>query len=90
MRNVFTRHADGGMGWPEKGPFNAILSAAAPHTIPQDLLDQLAPDGVLVIPVGGDGQQMLQMVVREGSSDNFETTSVEPVRFVPLLSGLRG
>ncbi|MEQ9568405.1 MAG: protein-L-isoaspartate(D-aspartate) O-methyltransferase [Pseudomonadales bacterium] len=90
MRNVFTRHSDGGMGWPEKGPFNAILSAAAPPTIPQELLDQLAPDGVLVIPVGGDEQQMLQMVVREGDTVNFETTSVEPVRFVPLLSGLRG
>lgn len=90
MRNVFTRHSDGGMGWPEKGPFNAILSAAAPPAIPQELLDQLAPDGVLVIPVGGDEQQMLQMVVREGDTVNFETISVEPVRFVPLLSGLRG
>jgi protein-L-isoaspartate(D-aspartate) O-methyltransferase len=90
MRNVFARHADGGFGWPEKGPFDAILSAAAPHVIPQELLDQLAPDGVLVIPVGDDDQQMLQMVVREGDTGNFETISVEPVRFVPLLSGLRG
>jgi protein-L-isoaspartate(D-aspartate) O-methyltransferase len=90
MRNVFARHSDGGLGWPEKGPFDAILSAAAPRSIPAELLEQLGPDGVLVIPVGGDEQQMLQMVVREGTSDNFETISVEPVRFVPLLSGLRG
>jgi len=90
MRNVFARHADGGFGWPEKGPFDAILSAAAPHAIPPELLEQLAPDGVLVIPVGDDDQQMLQMVVREGDTENFEIISVEPVRFVPLLSGLRG
>lgn len=89
FRNVTAKHADGSLGWPEKGPFDAILSAAAPYSIPPELLQQLAPNGILVIPVGGDDEQKLQVVLRDGESDNFETLSVEPVRFVPLLSGVR-
>lgn len=86
-RNVRFKHADGGMGWPEEGLFQGILSAAAPRTIPQALLDQLAPDGVLVIPVG-DEPQYLTMVIREGDSDTFRTDKLEAVKFVPLLSGV--
>lgn len=86
-RNVRFKHADGGLGWPEEGVFDGILSAAAPRSIPQNLLDQLAPNGVLVIPVG-DEPQTLTMVIREGDSENFRTEKLEPVRFVPLLSGV--
>ncbi|UTA49149.1 protein-L-isoaspartate(D-aspartate) O-methyltransferase [Simiduia sp. 21SJ11W-1] len=86
LRNVFLRHADGGFGWPEQGPFDAILSAAAPRTVPEGLKKQLAPNGVLVIPVGGD-QQELQLVMRDGDTDTFVTRTIEPVKFVPLLSG---
>ena len=74
-------------GWPAKGPYNAILSAAAPSSIPQGLKQQLAPDGVLIIPVG-DAKQALVKVVRIGASDKFEETNIEPVKFVPLLSGV--
>ena len=52
LRNVQMNHADGGMGWAERGPFDGILAAAAPESIPQELLHQLAPGGRLVIPVG--------------------------------------
>lgn len=86
LRNVMMDHADGGFGWPEKAPFDAILSAAAPQYVPEDLKQQLAPNGVLVIPVGGE-QQELQLIVRDGDSDQFMTQSLEAVRFVPLLSG---
>ena len=86
-RNVRFKHADGGLGWPEEGVFDAILYAAAPRSIPQSLLDQLAPNGVLVIPVG-DEPQTLTMVIREDDSDSFRTEKLEPVRFVPLLSGV--
>ena len=89
LRNVTAKHADGSLGWPEKGPFDAILSAAAPYSIPAELLQQLAPDGILVIPVGGDDDQRLQVVVREADTDHFETLNVEQVRFVPLLAGIR-
>lgn len=86
-RNVRFKHADGGLGWPDEGLFEGILSAAAPRAIPQGLLAQLAPDGVLVIPVGDD-PQYLTMVIREGDSDSFRTQKLEPVKFVPLLSGV--
>jgi protein-L-isoaspartate(D-aspartate) O-methyltransferase len=84
LRNVHMNHADGAMGWPERGPFDGILSAAAPERIPEDLLQQLAPGGRLVIPVGGDEQQ-LQVVAR--TSEGFEMQVVEPVNFVPLRPG---
>lgn len=87
LNNVTFKHSDGGFGWPEEGPFDGILSAAAPRHIPPNLLQQLAPGGVLVIPVGGDEQQ-LHLVVREDEGDNFKTQVLEPVHFVPLLSGV--
>ncbi|WP_353410529.1 protein-L-isoaspartate(D-aspartate) O-methyltransferase [Pseudoteredinibacter isoporae] len=86
LRNVRFKHTDGGFGWPEVGPFNAILSAAAPQIMPKELLAQLAPNGVLVIPIGGE-QQELHLVMRDGDSDNFITQILEPVKFVPLKSG---
>lgn len=87
LRNVQLKHADGGFGWPDAGLFNGIISTAAPRSVPQGLLDQLAPNGVLVIPVGAD-EQHLQLIVREGEDDKFRTQILEPVRFVPLLSGV--
>ncbi len=86
LHNVNLRHSDGGFGWPEEGHFDGILSTAAPRTVPQELLKQLAPNGVLVIPVGGE-QQELKMIIRDGDSDKFVTQVLEPVNFVPLLSG---
>ena len=87
FRNVELKYDDGSMGWPEKAPFNAILSAAAPYTVPHELLGQLAPNGILIIPIGKEGQQELRFIQREGSSDRFTNQVIEPVRFVPLLSG---
>lgn len=87
IRNVQLKLADGTFGWPEKGPYNAILSAAAPSRIPEELKQQLAPDGVLIIPVG-DMEQTLVKVVRIGDSNEFKETNIEPVKFVPLLAGV--
>lgn len=87
LRNVELKHADGGFGWPERGTFDGILSTAAPREVPPELLQQLAPNGVLVIPVGGDEQE-LHLIVRDGDSDKFVTQVLEPVKFVPLLSGV--
>jgi len=86
LRNVQLRHADGGFGWPEMGPYDGILSTAAPQAVPDELLKQLAPGGVLVIPVGGREQQ-LHLIMRDGDTDNFVTKILEPVKFVPFLSG---
>ncbi len=84
LRNVTLRHADGGLGWEDAGPFDGILSAAAPERIPEELLRQLAPNGCLVIPVGAASQH-LQVVTR--TDEGFDTRIVEAVRFVPLRSG---
>src|SRR5690606_27659429 len=82
IRNVMLRHADGGMGWPEKGPFDGIIVTAAPREVPEELLEQLAEGGVLVAPVG-DEAQMLVEITRHG--DKFKTREIEPVRLVPLV-----
>ncbi|GGE31195.1 protein-L-isoaspartate O-methyltransferase [Halopseudomonas oceani] len=84
VRNVVFRHADGNWGWPQYGPYDAILVTAAPAEIPRELLGQLADGGRLVIPVG-EREQHLMLVIRHG--DEFTYQQVEPVRFVPLLAG---
>ncbi|MDM3870291.1 protein-L-isoaspartate(D-aspartate) O-methyltransferase [Porticoccus sp. W117] len=87
-RNVSAALSDGGFGWPDYAPYNGIISTAAPQSLPEELLHQLAPDGILIIPIGPDGEQELRMIIREGDSNNFSEEVIEPVRFVPLLSGL--
>ncbi|MDY6815059.1 MAG: protein-L-isoaspartate(D-aspartate) O-methyltransferase [Pseudomonadota bacterium] len=85
VRNVLLKHADGGMGWPERGPFDGIIVTAAPGDVPRELLVQLADNGVLVAPVGEEKQVLLE-VVRRG--EHFERRELEPVHFVPLLGGV--
>jgi protein-L-isoaspartate(D-aspartate) O-methyltransferase len=88
LYNVHYRHADGGMGWSENGLYDGILSSAAPSQIPQSLLKQLAPEGILISPVGAEAAQQLVLVKREGETENFRKRYIEPVRFVPLLPGI--
>lgn len=85
LRNIDFMHGDGSAGWEKYGPYDAILTTAAPQQIPLGLLQQLADGGRLVIPVGGDLQQELQLITRNGQE--FETAILEAVRFVPLLVG---
>ena len=85
LRNVHLNHADGGLGWEERGPFDGILTTAAPERIPRELLQQLAVNGCLVIPVGARTQQ-LQVVTR--TPEGFDTRIVEAVNFVPLRPGI--
>lgn len=84
IRNVVFRHSDGSWGWPQYGPYDAILVTAAPAEVPGELLTQLADGGRMVIPVG-EQEQFLTLVIRDGNQ--FIRQQVEPVRFVPLLSG---
>lgn len=83
--NVKLDHADGNMGLPQLAPFDAIIVTAAASHIPQDLLEQLAIGGRLVIPVGTD-EQILLLVERISESE-YKQTKLEPVKFVPLLGG---
>jgi protein-L-isoaspartate(D-aspartate) O-methyltransferase len=85
LHQIKSKYDDGHLGWAEKGPFDAIIVTASPREVPSALLAQLAPGGRLIIPIGDPETQTLTMVER--SSDGFDTTLVEPVRFVPLLGG---
>ncbi|WP_392561795.1 protein-L-isoaspartate(D-aspartate) O-methyltransferase [Orbus sturtevantii] len=84
IHNVSTRHGDGWLGWPERAPFDGIIVTAAATEIPKDLVYQLADKGRLVVPVG-EHEQSLQMIER--NDDKFSLTTVEPVKFVPLVKG---
>lgn len=85
--NVRFRHGDGYLGWPEDAPFDGIVVTAAPRKVPRALLEQLAPGGRMVVPVGGDDVQELQVYDR--TAEGFDMQTVEYVRFVPLLNGVR-
>jgi len=85
LHNVHFKHDDGSLGWKEKGPFDAIIATAAPQQVPQELLNQLADGGRLIIPVGGEDVQELRLITRTG--DDYHTRIVEAVRFVPLFIG---
>jgi protein-L-isoaspartate(D-aspartate) O-methyltransferase len=81
-RNVTAREGDGYRGWPERAPFDAIIVTAAPERIPEPLIDQLAPGGVMVIPVGGFFQEL--KVFRKSADGNVTEKDILPVRFVPM------
>jgi protein-L-isoaspartate(D-aspartate) O-methyltransferase len=83
--NVKLGHADGNLGLTELAPFDGIIVTAAASHIPQDLLDQLAIGGRLVIPVGTD-EQILYLVERQSQLE-YRQTKLEAVKFVPLLGG---
>lgn len=82
LDNVEVQIGDGYYGWKEQAPFDAIVVTAAPEQIPPRLIEQLKPGGILVIPVGGDFQQLMQ--VKKGLEGRIETRQLIPVRFVPL------
>jgi len=85
LRHIRLRHADGNLGLPTAAPFDSIIVAAAATQIPPGLCAQLAPDGILVLPVGGS-EQYLYRVRR--TEQGFLEEPLEAVRFVPLLAGL--
>lgn len=86
LRNVRASYSDGTEGLPDFAPYDAIITTAASEQIPQALLEQLSENGGrLVIPLGGPARQALTLVTRRGNS--YEQESLDPVIFVPLLSG---
>jgi protein-L-isoaspartate(D-aspartate) O-methyltransferase len=81
--NVTVRIGDGSRGWSDHGPFDRILVTAAAPEPPDPLLDQLAPGGRLVAPLGGKDVQQLS-VVDKGSEGEIDIREVLPVRFTQL------
>jgi len=83
LDRVRLRVADGSKGWPEEGPFDRIIITAGAPDVPPPLIEQLAPGGVIVAPVGGYG---LQTIYRYRKVDGeLEREAVEGARFVPLI-----
>ena len=85
MRNIKLKHADGTMGLPELAPFDGIIVTAAASRVPEDLLQQLAVGGRMVIPVVIN-EQVLYLIERLDETE-YKHTKLEPVKFVPLLGG---
>jgi protein-L-isoaspartate(D-aspartate) O-methyltransferase len=86
IRNVRFRHGDGTLGWKAHAPYDGILCAAAPLTVPEALLQQLKIGGRLLVPVGPEGEQELIRFTRK--EQRTERQSLGPVSFVPLLGGV--
>ena len=84
--NIRSKHADGNIGWPEHAPYDGIIVAAAPTGVPESLLEQLAINGRLIIPVGKTGKQKLLLITRE--DEGYEKKIIDSVSFVPMLGGI--
>ncbi|MEE9333161.1 MAG: protein-L-isoaspartate(D-aspartate) O-methyltransferase [Granulosicoccaceae bacterium] len=85
-RNVHTRHTDGSWGWASNGPYDAIIVTAAPVTVPEPLLEQLAVGGRMIVPVGKQkAVQTLKVITR--TATGYHTVDLSDVNFVPFLSG---
>jgi protein-L-isoaspartate(D-aspartate) O-methyltransferase len=85
--NIVTFYGDGAKGWPEQAPFDRIIVTAAAPEVPAALLDQLAPGGVLVLPVGADYHDQRLIRIRRDET-GFTSEELAWVRFVPLIVGL--
>jgi protein-L-isoaspartate(D-aspartate) O-methyltransferase len=85
--NIRSKHDDGRIGWPENGPFDAVIVTAAAQALVDALTEQLAVGGTLIAPVGGSGGQSL-VKLRKDAEGTIERSDLAPVVFVPLLSGM--
>jgi protein-L-isoaspartate(D-aspartate) O-methyltransferase len=86
IRNVRLKVADGSAGWKSQSPFDGILVAAAPLVVPNELIEQLAPGGRMVVPAGPEGRQELLRFTRTDQGIRREVLG--PVSFVPLVGGV--
>lgn len=86
-KNIYAKIGDGYKGWPGHAPFDAIIVTCAPSQIPEPLKNQLAENGRMIIPVGGDGIQSL--VLLQKKRGKIKEKNVLPVRFVPMIDEKR-
>jgi len=86
LNNIYTRYADGHVGWPSQAPFDGIIVTAASIGVPSELIQQLRIGGVLVVPVEQGGVQRLLAIRR--TEEGVDEKDLGGVIFVPMLSGL--
>lgn len=84
-KNITVRAGDGYKGWPEEAPFERIMVTAAPTEIPQTLIDQLAPGGRMILPVGAQFLVQYLWVIEKDDQGTVTKEKILPVRFVPMV-----
>jgi len=89
LENVTLRLGDGTLGWPEEAPFDRILVAAAGPEVPPPLLDQLAPGGKMILPVGPTAEGQVLRLLERARDGRLSESDALAVRFVPLTHGRR-
>ncbi len=86
-RNIFFKHADGGLGWEEQAPFDRIIVTACANEVPEKLVNQLSENGIMVVPVGEiHDEQILKKVIKK--DNQIHIIDLDKVRFVPLIEGI--
>ena len=88
-RHIALRVGDGGLGWPERAPFDAIIVTAAARDVPAALIEQLRAGGRMVVPVGPPHSEQELLLITKDASGTVARRSVLPVAFVPLTEGGR-
>lgn len=88
LHNITAELSDGSFGLEKHALYDGIITTAAPQAVPEGLLRQMAPNGILVIPIGNGTDQDLRVFRRLGDSSEFDEEIVEKVKFVPLLGGV--
>ena len=83
--NITIRIGDGYKGWPEHAPFDRIMVTAAPKEIPEKLVEQLAPGGIMVLPVGETVMMQYLWLIIKDNDGQIEKEKILPVRFVPMV-----
>ena len=84
-KNITVRAGDGYKGWPEEAPFERIMVTAAPAEVPQTLVDQLAPGGRMILPVGAQFLVQYLWVIEKDDQGTVTKEKILPVRFVPMV-----
>lgn len=87
FKNIFCKHADGGLGWKDQAPFDRIIVTASAPEIPITLLKQLNNNGIMIIPIGEDNNDQILTLVRKNNEGYVFKSNLMKVRFVPLLEG---
>jgi len=85
IKHVTVLTGDGTLGWRPYAPYDVIIVAAASPEIPRPLVQQLAPGGRLILPLGDRDTQTLTLVTREGEGEATQVQEISDVRFVPLI-----
>lgn len=84
-KNITVRAGDGYKGWPKEAPFERIMVTAAPTEVPQTLVDQLAPGGRMILPVGAQFLVQYLWVIEKDDQGTVRKEKILPVRFVPMV-----